>query len=180
MNNKQKKMKALKFLSILIFLFSLISCEKKDNDEIKDLDVETYIELLKSNQYDSLYLPTFTYRDIPALLQYRNENQIITNFPRNPISSFYEPECKLGMYVLWTIESIRAVSIESEYLIMRFPSQNPILALRNAVELNLVSDNLSHTIAAQAYYVWWENNKDRKFDDFKSLDPLENTDYKWH
>ena len=173
-------MKTIKYLFLLIFLFSLISCEKKDNDEIKNLDVETYIELLKCNQYDSLYLPAFTYRDIPALLQYRNENQIITNFPRNPISSFYGPECKLGMYVLWTIESIRAVSIESEYLIMRFPSQNPILALRNAVELNLVSDNLSHTTAAQAYYVWWENNKDREFDDFKSVDPLENTDYKWH
>jgi hypothetical protein len=173
-------MKTLKYIFLPILLFSLISCEKNDNNETNNLDVENYIELLKSNQYDSLYLPAFTYRDIPALLQYRNENQIITNFPRNPISSLYEPDCKLGMYVLWTIESIRAVSIESEYLILRFPSQNPVLALRGSVELNLVSDNLSHIIAAQAYYDWWEINKNRKFDDFKSVDPLEYTEYKWH
>jgi hypothetical protein len=144
------------------------------------MDVETYIELLKTNQYDSLNLPSFTYMDISALLQYRNETQIITNFPHNPISSLYGPECKLGMYILWTIESIRAVSINSEYLIMRFPSQNPILALRVSDELNLVSDNASHTIAADAYFDWWENNKNKDFDDFKNIDPLEDVDYRWH
>ncbi len=173
-------MNTLKHLIYLIFLISLISCDKNDDKEITNLDVETYIELLKSNQYDSLNLPSFTYNDIPALLQYRNENQIISNFPHNPISSLWGPECKLGMYVLWTIESIRAVSINSEYLIMRFPSQNPILALRNSVELELISDDASHTIAANAYYDWWENNKNKDFDDFKNVDPLENTDYRWH
>ena len=49
-----------------------------------------------------------------------------------------------------------------------------------SVELSFVSDNLSHTMAAKAYFDWWENNKDKKFDDFKNIDPLENTDYKWH
>jgi hypothetical protein len=101
-------------------------------------------------------------------------------FPHNPFSSLYGPDCKLGIYVLWTIESIRAVSIESEYLIMGFPSQNPILALRDSDELNLVSDDLSHTIAADAYFDWWENNKNKDFDDFKNIDPLEETEYRWH
>jgi hypothetical protein len=152
-------MKTLKYIILVIFLVSLISCDKNDKEETKNLDVETFIELLKSNKYDSLNLPAFTYKDIPELLQYRNENQIIINFPHNPVSSLWGPECKLGMYVLWTIESIRAVSFNSKYLIMRFPSQNPILALRSSVELELVSDNLSHTIAANGYYDWWENNK---------------------
>lgn len=173
-------MKALKYLYLLIVLTSVISCDKRDHEDINNLDVKTYIELLKSNQYDSLNLPSFTYIDIPALLQYRNETQIITHFPHNPISSLYGPECNLGMYVLWTIESIRAVSINSEYLIWRFPSLNPILALRNSVELSLVSDNVSHTVAAKAYYDWWENNKNKNFGDFKDIDPLEDTDYKWH
>lgn len=173
-------MKTLKHLIYFIFFISLIGCDKKDNKETINQDVETYIELLKSNQYDSLNLPSFTYKDIPALLQYRNETQIITNFPHNPISSWYGPECKLGMYVLWTVESIRAVSINSEYLIKRFPSQNPILARRSSAELDLVSDNASHTIAAKAYFDWWENNKNRDFDDFKNIDPLKDTDYKWH
>ncbi len=84
------------------------------------------------------------------------------------------------MYVLWTIESIRSVAINSEFLIMRFPSQNPILAIREADELILALDNESHEIAAQAYYTWWESNEHRGFDAFKNVDPLESTAYRWH
>jgi len=173
-------MKKLECLITLILILCLTSCENKEKDELKNPDVEAYIELLKSNRYNSSDLPEFSFEDIPALLQYRDEKQIITNFPRNPVSSLYEPECRLGIYVLWTIESIRAVSVKSKYLIMRFPSQNSILALRNSDELNLVTDDLSHSIAADAYYDWWKHNSNRDFDDFKNIDPLENTDYRWH
>lgn len=174
-------MNSLKHIYLLILILGLISCEKEEsNNRTNNLRVETYIDLLKSNQYDSLTLPMFTYEDIPALLQYRDENQIITNSPCNPISSLYEPECKLGLYVLWTIESIRAESIKSKYLFMGFPSQNPILALRDSDGLNLISGDVSHKIAADAYNDWWNNNKNKNFDDFKNIDPLENTDYRWH
>jgi len=84
------------------------------------------------------------------------------------------------MYVLWTIESIRAVANQSEYLIMRFPSQNPILALRDSNELSLGYSNESHQIAAKAYFDWWENNKQKNFNEFKNIDPLILTDYRWH
>jgi hypothetical protein len=84
------------------------------------------------------------------------------------------------MYVLWTIESIRAVAIESEYLTQRFPSLNPVLAHRNSPILDVVSDSASHTIAADAYFNWWEDNKKKDFGEFKYIDPLENTAYKWH
>jgi hypothetical protein len=90
------------------------------------------------------------------------------------------PECALGMYILWTIESIRSIAIDSEYLIGRFPSQNPILAYRDSLELDLVSDNESHIIVAKAYFDWWENNRNKEFDDFKNIDPIDDTDYKWH
>jgi hypothetical protein len=176
-------MKTVKFLIVLVSLIGLISCDKKDDEEIYDLNVERverYIELLKSNQYDSLNLPAFTYKDIPTLLKYRNETQMITNFPNNMISSLYGPDCKLGMYVLWTIESIRAIAINSKYLIMRFPSQNPILALRDSEELDLVYDNESHEVAAKAYFDWWEDNKHKDFDEFKNIDPLLATEYRWH
>ncbi|MDX9696494.1 MAG: DUF4943 family protein [Bacteroidales bacterium] len=171
-------MKALQHIILPVFIIGLMACDKNHQEATENLDVETYIDLLKSNQYDSLNLPEFTYNDIPELLQYRNENQLITDFPHNPISSLWESECKLGIYVLWTIESIRAVSINSEYLIMRFPSQNPVL--KDSDGLELVSDSISHKIAADAYYDWWENNKDKDFDDFKNIDPLENTGYGWH
>ena len=171
-------MKTLKTFILLIAFVGLISCD--DNKEISKLTVDRYVELLKVNQYDSINLPAFTYNDIPALLKYRNETQVITNFPHNGISSLYGPDCKLGMYILWTIESIRAVAIDSKYLIMRFPSQNPILALRDSLGFNLVYDDTSHEIAAKAYYDWWENNKQRNFNEFKNIDPLSGTKYKWH
>lgn len=173
-------MKTLNFLIILISLVGFISCDKNNEEEISDINVDSYIELLKSNEYDSLNLPAFTYNDISALLEYRNETEIISDFPHNGISSLYAPECKLGMYVLWTIESIRAVAIDSEYLIKRFPSQNPILALRDSEELDLVYDNQSHEITAKAYFDWWENNNHKDFEEFKNIDPLTETDYKWH
>ena len=171
-------MKTLKTFILLIAFVGLISCD--DNKEISNVTVDKYVELLKANQYDSINLPAFTYNDIPTLLKYRNDTQVITNFPHNGISSLYAPNCTLGMYVLWTIESIRAVSINSKYLIMRFPSQNPILALRDSVDLMLVNDDTSHKIAAKAYFDWWENNKQKNFGEFKHFDPLVDTKYRWH
>ena len=173
-------MKALKLLIVLIVVFGLSSCDIKGDKELTSINVERYVELLKASQYDSINLPAFTYLDIPALLVYRNETQIIHNFPRNGISSLYAPDCKLGMYVLWTIESIRAEATQSDLMIFRFPSQNPILALRESAEMQLVYDNSSHEIAAKAYYDWWENNKGKNFNEFKNIDPLAATKYKWH
>jgi hypothetical protein len=173
-------MRALYYLIIVFPLVSLMSCHKDNAEAVPNLTVEKYIELLKSNQFDSINIPAFSCLDIPALLKYRNETQTITNFPSNPISSLYAPNCSLGMYVLWTIESIRAVSINSKYLIMRFPSQNPILAYRASQELSLVYSAESQQIAAKAYYDWWENIKHKSFDEFKNIDPLVSTEYRWH
>jgi hypothetical protein len=173
-------MSIIKFLIILVLSAILLSCNKDHNTSVPALTVEKYIELLKSNQYDSVTLPAFSYQDIPALLKYRNETQIITNFPLNPISSFLLPECKLGIYVLWTIESIRAVSIDSKNLILRFPSLNPILANQASGELGLIYSEESHQIVAKAYFDWWENNKHKNFNEFNFIDPLISTDYRWH
>jgi hypothetical protein len=167
-------MKSLYKLIISIILVGLIGCEKQaDNPE-----VETYINQLKSNSYEAHELPAFQPSDIPALLNYRNETTVISNFPHNGISSLWAPECKLGMYVLWTIESIRAVETKSEYLIGRFPSQNPILALRSSTELKLVYDTKSQNDAAKAYYDWWHSI--HIFKDKMKIDPLKDTDYRWH
>ena len=172
-------MKNARSLFLLISLACIIGCSKNDN-EVSYISVDRYIELLKSNQYDSLTLPAYTYNDIPLLLEYRNDTQIISDFPHNPFSSMWEPECTLGMYVLWTIESIRAVSINSELLELRFPSQNPILAKRNSAELELVNDEESRNAAAQSYYDWWKENEQKDFEEFKNIDPLANTNYRWH
>jgi hypothetical protein len=160
-------------LFILALVFVLIGCEKQtDNPAVDD-----YINQLKSNSYASHELPAFQPSDIPALLKYRNETTVITNFPHNSISSLGVPACKLGMYVLWTIESIRAVEIDSKYLVGRFPSQNPVLALTTSKELKLVDDENTLNEAADAYYHWWHALY--IFSEKMETNPLEDTDFRW-
>jgi hypothetical protein len=173
-------MKTFKISVLIIFLFSALGCNKDDEVDIKNIDVEKYIELLKKGEYKFLKLPPFTAEDIPVLLQYRNETQMITNFPRNMISSLMIPECKLGLYVLWTIEAIRTDLIKTEHVLGSFPSQNPVLGLRYSEELQMVTSEESHAVAAKAYFDWWNENKHKNFDEFKNIDPLAETDYRWH
>jgi len=168
------------FIWILFGFLILLSCKDEDLDPGRNLNVSKYIEALKSNQYHEDKLPEFTAEDIPALLEYVNETQIITDFPRNPISSYYGPECSLGMYVLWTIESIRARSINSEYLVMGFPSQNPILEREDAEGSEFVSAEVSQEPVAEAYFDWWESNKNKDFEEFNHMGPLEELDFRWH
>ena len=167
-------MKILIRLFLIITIFGFLGCEKHTDNP----DVDTYIDQLISGTYESYDLPDFNTTDISALLEYRNETTIITNFPHNPISSFWQQECKLGMIVLWTVESIRAVEINSEDLIGRFPSQNPVLALRDSPELQMVFDDQSHKEAARAYNDWWNSLQPIK--DKIKTDPLGKTNYRWH
>ncbi|XOV93291.1 MAG: DUF4943 family protein [Bacteroidota bacterium] len=174
-------MRTSKIFVILILLFILSGCNK-DQEEIEttvDLDVTTYVELLKAGSYDSLELPGFTYQHIPALLEYRDEKELIRNFPVNGISSLLQYECRLGMYVLWTIESIRAVAIDSKFLIGRFPSQNPIVE-KIGVPFEMTGGDEAHEIVSEAYYNWWVNNGDKNFSEFKGIDPLTESGYQWH
>lgn len=172
-------MKTLKIFLFLISLIGLISCKKDKEEEVAQMDVQQYIQQLKTNEYKAYVLPAFTPQDIEALLQFRNDTQIITDFPNSTYSSYYQRECTLGIYVLWTIESIRSETAKNK-MMMGFPSQNPILCLRNVEEMSLVFDNNAQTIAAKAYFDWWEANKNKDFNQAKVIDPLENTDYRWH
>lgn len=172
-------MKTLKILLFCVSLISILGCNKNESEDLRNLDVEKYVEQLKNGEYESFDLPAFTYKDIPALLEYRNETQIITNFPHNGISSLWMPECSLGMYVLWTIESIRAVVIDSEYLIGRFPSQNPVVQKREDWS-DIERGEEIQLIISKAYFDWWEENKNKSFNNFKNIDPLSSTEYRWH
>ncbi|MBI9060637.1 MAG: DUF4943 family protein [Marinilabiliaceae bacterium] len=125
-------------------------------------------------------LPAFNHSHISELIKYIGEEQKIKDFPANPVSSMYISEIKLGLYVAWTIESIRKVAIGSDNLIGRFPSLAPCILKRNSEEFITVSDAISHPIVAQAYRDWWEANKSKPFDVFKRIDPLLNTPYRWH
>jgi hypothetical protein len=167
-------MKIPAFLIILAFLFANTGCKESI---FENPEVDNYIALLKNGQYNSYILPEFTPSDISALLYYRNDTTTIYHFPMNPISSFAMMKCTMGMVVLWTVESIRAVETKSDKLVLRFPSQNPLLAYReNPGEWVFNVD--AQFIAAKAYYKWWNANS--VFSDKMKVDPLKDTKYIWH
>lgn len=172
-------MKTSKMLIFCIVLIGFLGCDNNESKDLKKVTVNQYVELLKKGTYNAKDLPEFTYKDIPELLKYRNENQEITNFPINRISSLAMPECSLGMYVLWTIESIRAVAVDSEYLVGRFPSQTPLVT-KKGEPFTIGNTQEVQAIISESYYDWWQNNQVKQFDDFKHIDPLANTIYKWH
>lgn len=161
-------------LFLLLPIFLIFGCR---DAEIENPDVQNYILQLKSGNYQSMELPSFSASDIPALLEYRNDTTSIRKVPANPISSFWMVKCRLGMIALWTIESVRAVEIKSERLIGRYPSQNPILAVRANPGI-WVLDEESQREAAKAYYNWWYSG--RMFTSKMETDPLERTKYVWH
>lgn len=170
---------ALKLILLFTLLITASCAEETDNlNETDNIEVKTYISLLKADQYTDSELPLFKRSDIPELLKYIDDNQLITVFPQNYISSYYMHDCRVGMVVLWTIESVRAQEINSKYLIGRFPSQNPLLQLKNTPSFYPVNDDVSHHIASEAYKKWW--NSPTTLTHRMQTDPLEDTSYKWH
>lgn len=171
-------MKKLKYLLLTFLILSFLRC--KEQPELStSLKVETYVNQLKTNSFDSSAIPAFTKEDIPALLAHRYDVQPIKNFPVNPISSYYLEECTLGNYILWTIESIRLRSLKGEELIQGFPSANPVLQSKNDTATPLPLDETAQLAAAEAYYDWWMENRTRELEDFHASNPLEGTVYSW-
>jgi len=176
-------MKTINYLILTIIFIGLISCNKEESDEIYNVEVENFIELLKTNQYESWDLPDFSYKHIPALLMYVNDTNLINKYPRGPSSYWPQnPNYRLGVFALWTIEFVRLKSIDIKRLFVgRFPSQNPIIQKRDEpYEWFTDHDNEAYETIRQVYLNWWENNKHKKFSDFHDIDPLSKTEYKWH
>lgn len=140
------------------------------------MSVNKYIKLLKTGSYDFIDLPPFDSNDIPELLKYVDDTQVIKNFPINPSSSFYLPDCELGIYALWTIESIRVCSIVADAHPFRFPSGTPTLRFTIA-DPGIIDNDVAHQDASEAYKDWWNSNTD--FQLIKNTNPLENTEYRW-
>lgn len=163
---------------ILTLIFVSTSCEKTN---LNNMNVKTYLKLLKSGSYDFNdsnglpNLPPFEPKDIPELLTYANDTYIVTKYPHNPISSYIGPDPRLGIFVLWTIESIRLSSPGIDHFWGRFPSQSPTLMFKGSVLT--IDVETAHKTASKAYLNWWNSSAD--FEQIKNINPLENTDYGW-
>jgi len=175
-------MKSTKIIILIVGLTGLFSCNHDDTEGISNPDVRTYIELIKTNQYESSKLPEFTSKDIPVLLEYLDDNSAIIKFPHSPISSYSSPnpDYRLGILVLWMIESIRLSAYDNN-LIMGFPSQHPFVRTRTEPVVWIINhEDDIYEIIMDSYVKWWNENKNKKFSDFCRIDPLETTNYRWH
>ena len=176
-------MKTTKIIVLIGFFLGLCGCVNEDETvEISSIDVETYIELLKTDQYQSSKLPQFAPKDIPELIEYINDKSVIRKFPVNPVSSYSEPhpEYRLGTLILWTIESIRLSAFEDS-LIHGFPSQHPFVKTKSEpIEWITKHEDKIYELVSLSYFNWWNENSHREFSDYSNIDPLENINYRWH
>jgi len=170
-------MKTLKLVFVVILLVASFSCNKEGNVHIT---VDRYVKLLKANKYNNTHLPAFTLEDIDELLKYRNEKALISNYPRNNLSSIYQHEVELGIFILWTIEAIRLSSITG--LTGIFPSLVPAFIPRNAEYYDAEKQQEARQVASNAYYNWWRLGgiTGASFGAWLNIDPLGDTDFKWH
>ncbi len=166
----------LKYLILLIL--GLSGCKQELKDKEPEKAVKQFVQQLKRATYKEYGLPEFEPRHIPELLKYSNDTTVITQFPRNGISSAWIPEVYLGTYVLWNIESVRARAASSQFLVPGgFPSLNPFLRSKTREDVHLILSKEAQKAASDAYAVWW--NRYLPFDQLKNIDPLASTDYEW-
>lgn len=173
-------MKQYNTLIYCLLIWISLGCSKENSDLTREQEVDNYIIQLRKGEFANAALPDFNSKHIPYLLKYINDLQIITNFPRNPVSSYYEKDCTIGLFALWTIESIRYSSLNSEILVIRFPTLNSVLVNRSTGEYMKPGHVASQQIAAEAYIKWWEQNKLNDFTAFHAIDPLYTTPFMWH
>jgi len=162
----------LKILSISILIF-LNSC-KKNNDHYS---VDEFMNKVKSESYNDIFLPDFEPKDISSLLTYRNNKKQLKKYPRNPTSSFICDSVTVGIIALWTIESIRISELNgdtSEF--NRFPSRNPMIkdTLKNYLDIFYLQD-----CASTEYFIWWYN-RDLNITDKLKINPLKNSKLVWN
>jgi len=176
-------MRKLSFIIILILL--CIGC-KKEKFDIDKPNVEIFVNQLKNGTYDYyekgengenlwLLMPKFTQSHIQTLIDFSKDTTHITNFPINPISSRRPyPEGReyfiIGECLLWTVEGIRngyGYGSLDPFLIDTSKAESERLKGLKCIEILIVRD---------IYKDWWNNFKDN---DWKDINPLGETSYKW-
>ncbi len=163
----------MKLKLILLLALGLCACKQDLIDKESGKAVEEFVRQLKKGSYKEYGLPEFESKHIPELLKYSNDTSIITQFPRNGLSSAWIPEVYLGTYILWNIESVRARAINSKFLTPGgFPSLNPYLG-ESPPGGTIINLTEAQKVASDAYHSWWKQGG--TFDS----DPLADTGYEW-
>ena len=175
-------MKAFKILSLFSILLSLSACNQMGSNFRADNEaVDEYIASLKSGSLEFtnfFHFHNFTENDISALIEYLDDRTVISNFPRNPISSLYLGESEVRIIVMWIIESIR-ISDPEDHVFERYPSQNPLLYDKEAESFINSYESDAYNVAAKAYKKWGNKVTSYNWNTSRKTDPLKDTNYSW-
>ena len=156
-----------------LFMCLLVSCSKGDESMS---EVEKFIQQVKLDKYTADTLPEFSSNAISVLLQSANDFSKITKFPVSPITSFGPVKLTVGECLMWTIENIRLNY--GKYTNESFPSLVPELHLKTDINIPRLTDVQLYE-AYNLYYNWWYNNKGKDFEEFRQINPLQDSNYVW-
>ncbi|MEG0647415.1 MAG: DUF4943 family protein, partial [Bacteroides sp.] len=147
--------KAFIMLLIVFAGFALASCSEETLD-YHNPDIELFVKQLKAGKYNTknekglVEVPNFTEKDIPALLKYAENLDIISSFP-----SAYNGnsgKIRLGECMLWIVESIRLgfpASLGCKMVHANAPNYEALYFLSNEEVLDVVA----------RYRRWWEGRQ---------------------
>lgn len=150
----------------------LVSCSKGDEP---GSEVEKFVQQVKQDKYTADTLPQFSPAAIPVLLQSANDFSKITKFPVNPFTAFGPAKLTVGECLMWTIENIRLNY--GNYSAKSFPSLIPELHPSD-FNIQRLTDIQLHEVY-KLYYVWWYNNTEKNFEEFRQINPLQDSPYVW-
>jgi len=135
--------------------------------------VSKLFEVMRAGKYqEQVLFPELEWEDIPALLKLGGSKIVLKTFPREGLSSQYEPECSEGMVALWLIEGLR---------LGKRPPLNALCLPPGPFEGNWgeVSEK-NHQRVLQAYRTWWSKVQLLPREKAMAADPLDGAKLYWH
>jgi hypothetical protein len=144
-------------------------------------NIDTLIQILRGNEFQTIRgigLPLLIWDDIPKLLEISNDTTMLSNFPRNGISSYWQKECYLGVISMWMIESIRIIEEKGIFdPFERYPSLNPII--RQNGRLDNKPDLVKMELASNIYMDWWRKVGCLDKKEACRINPFKDSDIGW-
>jgi hypothetical protein len=158
-------MKQLLFI-IVVLNMSANACKK--NDPYKNLSAKEYVSVLQADKYPRYNLiPKFDKSDIDYLLRYASDSQVINNYPIPAFSSAFHGPQKLGMIIMYTVESIR---LQRENGVSVHPYVRDTTSPQRTVAVSELA----------TYYInWWNENKTKTAEELKNISPLAGSTLIW-
>ncbi len=168
---------------ISLFIFSILFAAYAQSDEqqhktsgevkVSDARVQKLCKAMREGKGNDIHFPKLRREDIPALLEIGKSTQVLESFPRNALSSQYEPECREGIVAIWFVEGIRTGN--------RFPSLNALCLPESPIKGSWKeAAEKNHPQVLNAYEVWWKSSQSLSAEEANKIDPLAGTKLRWH